>query len=402
MRLGSAFLLMLLAARSCGVQAQAARNEVIVVGPEIGQDVFAILQASFAHDGIALTRVRLGGPCEGRLTEPDVATRVWIRWAPLDTGKPLTLCFQDHCRSAERVLGPFARIDARAREEVITVVESSLAALSQGCPAAADDAKARSPGGGGRADPSSLEQTTNVESLAQSSPSALPAPAPAKAPAPRSQPANTETTARVNIDAPVVPKPSSPPLTAAAADRPTTHADGTSLAIGVSYGWTRWTDAVLAQRLSAMGSYAVHRWPIYIGIEVAYVPRFRAVHDALAIDATGVRVGLQLWISIRLSKRWVLDGQLGTAIESLRLTPAAVTARLLSASRSTSHADPLLVMRLGPALRVYSGVLVGIDMQADASWVGRSYGFTDLGVPGGVFTPDRVRLSVALNARAEL
>ena len=393
------WILIWLAARPPCARAQAAGNEVTVTGDAVSGSAFEVLAGAFGRAGIRLTRAERAPACAGTLTEPSVSARVWISWNPTASAAPLELCFQDRCQSSQRTLGPFAKLDARAREELITVVESGLAALTPDCPQpprleperiaapelAADSGKEvlRAPA---VAAPSRAVQTSRA-----AEPGSRSQPAPHAAPDAPAQPPGASPTAAEGASTPA-PTRAAPAATRAA----------TPLLIGASYGLALWADAVLAHNITAMAAYAVHRLPVYVGIEFGYTPRFRAQSEQLAIDASCIRIALQFSARIPLTERWSIDAQLGPAVEWLRLAPAASTRPLLIASSSTAHADPLLFLRVGPALRVYAGLLVGLEVQMDTTWIQRSYGFVGMDGPETVVTPNRWRLSVALNTRAEI
>jgi hypothetical protein len=146
----------------------------------------------------------------------------------------------------------------------------------------------------------------------------------------------------------------------------------------------------------------VHRQLIYVGIEAGYAPWLRAERDTLALEGGSVHVAASLWSHVTLSEHWSIHAQLGPGIQWLWLTPASTTTRLVTGARSTGHVDPMLYARLGPALQVYESLRVGIDLQLDLAWIQRNFGFASNDGLRPVFEPDRVRMSLALNARAEL
>jgi hypothetical protein len=171
--------------------------------------------------------------------------------------------------------------------------------------------------------------------------------------------------------------------------------------VGASYALAHWGDGVFAQQVAAMVAYPVHAQPVYVGLELGFVPRFRAQRADLAIDASCVRLALQIWARWSLSQSVALDAQLGPAIEWLRLEPAATTTQVVNRT-ATSHGDPLLFVRFGPSLRVLTRLRIGLDVQLDTALIQRSFGFVQSDAAISVFAPDRFRLSLALNARAEL
>jgi hypothetical protein len=151
-----------------------------------------------------------------------------------------------------------------------------------------------------------------------------------------------------------------------------------------------------------MVAYGITPQHIYAGFEVSYTPRFSVPYEDIAITAACVRVAFDLSLSVPLYRSLMLDMQVGPAIEWLSLAPDTNSTSRLNDSRSVSHADPLVFARLGPALRVYAGLVFGLEVQLDAGWMKRSFGFTSGEEQTRVFAPDRTRMSFALNARAEL
>jgi hypothetical protein len=380
-----------------------ARAEVVLSADAVGPDTFGILASAFARDGVALVR---GGPvprCSGTLNEADVYARVWVSWAPrsgadvLNT-QPLQLCFQDHCRSSERGLDAFATLDARAREELITVIESGLEALRATCVDGKPEAEQVA------ASPNRVLEGPHEAEVSGGS-RAVSTPGPEVAPPPRVDRESGPGSSTASAQASAAPDNSvSTPPTAAEIGEPLEKGpEQPRLAFVASYGFTRWTEPVLAQRLSGMVAYAIDsERPVYLGIELSYAPQFHVLEDDLAVYATSVRVAVELMVSWPLYRRLMLVTAIGPAIEWLSLEPDARTTHRIIDPRSTSHGDPLLFARLGPALRVYGNVSVGLDVQLDTAWMAREFGFTSVEGPVRVFAPDRVRLSIALSARAQL
>jgi hypothetical protein len=164
----------------------------------------------------------------------------------------------------------------------------------------------------------------------------------------------------------------------------------------------RWNAQTLSQVVAGLVAYAIHPMPLHIGTEVGYAPALRAEQDDLAIHGTGLRIAVLLGSGLPLSQRFSLDAQVGLAIQWLWLAPSSATANLATGTHSVSHADPALLVRIGPALQLLSALRVGLDFCLDASWVERSYGFVSTAVPVEVFAPDPLRFSLALYARVVL
>lgn len=384
------------------VRAQRRDAEVVVVDGAVSSDVFAVLHGALARDGITLRRAADAAACSGTLNSADdldLRARAWLRWSK----HLVTLCFQDRCQSHERVLGPFRELDARAREEVITVISSGFAALSLSCPAQPPPPEVAAP------------EPVDRSTLAANEPPPTQAATPEAAPE-RVQPRAAE------ADAPLQPAAAAPPqagsrastrleldsLGASPDDSATLQNsdDGPpfqrSVLFAARYGVTRWADGVFAQYVGGGAAYALHRYPIFLGFEVDYAPLFRAGADALAIEVSSLRLAVHLWARWSLSERVVLDAQLGPTLDWLWLAPEAATERQLRAPQSKAHADPALFVRVGPALRLHKALSVGLDLQLDGAFVARSYGFIVEQRQQEIFTPDRFRMSIALHARAEL
>lgn len=366
--------LQLMATCALSVQAQPEAREVVVTSASVDETVFEILHGALARDGIALRRASdSAAPCSRTLTlDSDVDARVWLNVSDA----LVSLCFQDRCQSIERVLGPFPKLDARAREEIIAVIESGLAVLPQSCPAPARTGLAREDAG------------TREPSVAAPAPS-RPAPA-SVVQLPYDTPLEAGSQATANDNRPNV-----------------THGQGDDgpahkLLLGARWGVTRWTSSVLGQYLGGSAAYSVSSQPVFIGLDANYTLPFRSQRDGLAIDARCLRVALQLWGRWSLSKRWVLDAQLGPALDWLWLTPEANTARILQEPRSAAYVDPYVFARVGPAVRVHELLFLGLEAQLDAALNARSYGYLVGQAQRDVFAPDRVRVSVALHARTEL
>lgn len=362
---------------------------VMVISDNVGQEALQIVADALARDGIALARAQAAPVCQGGIAQ--APARVWVRWTPGERST-VVLCFQAACRSAERQLGPFAMLDARAREELITVIESGLEALQHSCASEAADRDAIA-----HRTPSAAESSTHALDL-------QPGP-----PAQEGQPGGLAgSNAAEGGSAPQPPSPLSIPTDLSTTEPSPSAADElveaarARVAFGASLGLQRWTPEVVSQQLSAYAAYAVHRLPAYVGLEFAYTSRFRAQSGELSLDASCVRLALQLWARVKLTESWSLDVRLGPALEWLSLAPEAATARLIEGALSSVHADPLWFARLGPALRVYSALVVGAEAQLDAAWIQRSFGFASAAGPRNVFVPDRIRLSLLVNARVEL
>lgn len=383
--LGCFVLLMLSNPKPASSQPFAA--EVVTSQSSMSSSVFDVLYAAFARDGIAVRRSPEPASCSGALaTDAQVNARVSLQWT-----KPyVTLCFQDHCASSRRELGPFVDLDARAREEIITVIESGLTALQRHCSvgetlgavtASSGDTTPQLSGALTDRSLPDVPEATALPSYEQSSDQAAAA---------SSQLPNVVHTLSAAEEA--------------KRDAHPQHRDYTEqlLLLVARYGIARWSERVLGQYLGAAIAYAVHRYPLFIGIELDYAPPFRALQDELAIDASALRLAFQFSALWRLANNAVLDVQIGPALEWLSLTPAVTSARALRDQRAVAHLDPFLFARAGPALRVYGSFFLGIELQADAAFLGRSYGFLVGEERREVFMPDRFRMSIALQARAEL
>jgi hypothetical protein len=377
-------------------RAQMGAVEVIVAQDTVSFVVFEILHGALSRDGIGLRRSADTAACSGKL-EPsaEVRARVWLQWKK----HVVTLCFQDRCGSSERSLGPFADLDARAREEMITVIESGLDALPFRCP----NVEAQENPTAAATIEAEAVTTLNPETSqpAARSPQAEPQ---ARRKTSESAPANhgatpsaaeTSTSSELpNVVHALAPADGSQNSLAA-------PVEGTLL-LAARYGITRFSNKVVGQYFGGAIAYSVHSQPFFVGLEVDYAPPFRVMQEELAIDASSLRIGLQFWVRWALAQRAVLDLQLGTALDWLSLVPALSGDRMLQDRRTMDHLDPYLFVRAGPALRISQALFVGIGLQLDASFLARSYGFVVGTAQREVFAPDRVRISVALHVRAEL
>jgi hypothetical protein len=404
----------LAAACPCSVLAQA-HVEVILNSDAVGSDALKVLRSAFHRDGFVFLHADTAPGCSGAIAADDVRARVWVTWQrPESRAQVLQLCFQDHCQSTARTIESFARLDAPAREQLITVVESGLAALEATCPLQRSDASILEPAPS--PSPKVSTASDNVEPDAADArplPEAAPDSAAARtetvrAREPTSQnrsesiPSGERAASTASASTPDA-SPGAPP-TAASLPTPSS-ADAAlrpALAFGASYGFTRWTESALAQKITGMVAYGIAPQPIYVGFELSYTPEFSVQNDGLAITSTCVRIAFDLAMSLPLYHNLMLDVHVGPALEWLSSAPATKSTSRLNDSRSVSHADPLVFARLGPALRVYPGIVLGLEFQLDTSWMQRTFGFTSGAEQTAVFAPDRTRLSFALNARAEL
>jgi hypothetical protein len=377
-----------LAAITQGTRAQPEAREVIVTGA-VEADAFEILHRAFANDGIAMRRASTAQGCDHQLgPRSEVDARVWMHAAD----RLVALCFQSQCLYTERVLGPFAKLDARAREELITVIESGLDALALGCaehpvaeeaPAAAISTVPEPSAGVARA----------------SEPPRRAAPRAASARKPAEKPAVT----RVADAEPAPTSSAANPVSPTNVPRIQAEEEALHrLFLVMHYGVTRWSSNVLGQYFGGSFAYSLSADALALAFGADYALPFQANADMLTIEARSLRLTLQLWLRQRLSSNWALDVQLGPAVAWLWIAPETSTARLLSEPRSAVFADPYLSARVGPALRVHKQVFVGLELQLDALLNARSYGFWVDRAPRTVFSPDRMRLSLALHVRTEL
>lgn len=356
------------------VQAQPEAREVVVTSASVDAAVFEILHGALAREAIALRRARQTAADCGRALplDSDVDARVWLH---ISDGL-VSLCFQDRCQSVERVLGPFARLDARAREEIIAVIESGLAVLPESCPTLAQTPVERQDESVGEHTAAKPSPSPNVSDPITKLPYDAPSEAGSQAPA----------------------SDNGPRVTHSRDDDSPSH----QLLLGVRWGITRWTSSVLGQYVGGTAAFSVSSRAVFVGFEASYTLPFRPERDGLAIDAHCLRLALQLWGRWSLSKRWLLDVQLGPALDALWLTPEADTARMLQGPRSAAYVDPYVFVRIGPTVRVHALLFLGVEAQLDAALNPRSYGYLMGLAQRDVFAPDRVRLSVALHARTEL
>jgi hypothetical protein len=400
----------LVAVAPLSVSAQAPRTQVIVTGDAIAVDVWEILQGAFARDGIALSREAIAPDCAGTIASPELRAQVWITWSP---GSSAQLCFQDHCQTTSRTLGPFAKLDARAREALITVIESGLAAMRSACldsdssrvaeralsERAASGATPPAPptaaGGSPAVDGGGVARTASAAPAA-----GLPPKAQAQAGEPE-QGANATQSASESPSGSDKPSDRASSASSGPTDTSSSFA-GPRFSFGASYGFMRWNAQTLTQVVAGLVAYAIHPMPLHVGTEVGYAPALRAEQDDLAIHGTGLRIALLLGSGLQLSQRFSLDAQVGLAIQWLWLAPSSGTANLVTGTRSVSHADPALLVRIGPSLQLLSALRVGLDFCLDASWVERSYGFASTAGSLEVFAPDPLRFSLAIYARVVL
>jgi hypothetical protein len=389
------------------VSAQAPTTQVIVTGDAIAVDVWEILQGAFARDGIALSRQAIAPDCAGTIASPELRAQVWITWSP---GSSAQLCFQDHCQTTSRTLGPFAKLDARAREALITVIDSGLAAMRSACLDSGSSRVAEqaiseraAPGATPPVPPTAAGGSHAVDGGGAAAGLTTANPNP-KA---QAQAGESEQGAHATQPTSESPSGSGEPSDRAspASSGPTDTSSsfvGPRFSFGASYGFMRWNAQTLSQVVAGLVAYAIHPMPLHVGTEVGYAPALRAEQDDLAIHGTGLRIALLLGSGLPLSQRFSLDAQVGLAIQWLWLAPSSATASLVTGPRSVSHADPALLVRIGPSLQLLSALRVGLDFCLDASWVERSYGFVSTAGSLDVFAPDPLRFSLALYARVVL
>jgi hypothetical protein len=384
-------------------------TEVILNSDAVGPDAFEVLHRTFTRDGHTFVRASSAPPCRGAIEEQNVHARVWITWNDVD-GHPvgLHLCFQDRCQSTERELEPIAKLDARAREELIAVVESGIAALLNRCPEEAWAAD-RVPAPGEphvetKPNPRARRSTdrqhspevpasaiTSTERVDESTTSNR-----VESPAPDAQPATPPPTELAPISGSQPSAATDAPVVTDARARP-------AIAFGASYGITRWNDSAVAQHVAGMVAYEIQaQRHVFVGLEVSYTPKFGVRYDDLRFTTTCVRVGFHVSLSWPLYRSLMLDAQLGPAMERLSLAPDSATARRLVDPRSVSHVDPLVSARVGPALRLDPSIVLAVLAQLDTGWMKRDFGFTSGDEARSVFSPDRTRLSIGLYLRAEL
>jgi hypothetical protein len=308
-------------ARSSRACAQAGEREVLIVAPAIAAQDFEVLRAALTRLGASTERAAAASfqcdPSDGTARGPLVmGARVWVFWQPAG---PLQLCFEDALGRHPRTLGPFPELSASAREQLITVIESGLAAAEL---AAAEVAAAES--------------------------------APVAAPA-----------------AVTTPTPAPPKAQAVQPHWP-------SWAVYLGYAGTPWSSDAFAHMVRGSVRARLPSSDLGALFELGYVPALTSERrePTLRARATGFRLGLAGEAQFGLLEQLGIVVALGVALERVSVVPLPVVTTEVQQTRSVAHWDTLFFARVGPTLEIGARLRLGVSVGAELLTVARRYGYS--------------------------
>jgi hypothetical protein len=297
------------AAASAAVAQQTGRVEVEIASDVPAHALRRALASALGANVVERELLSDAAPdCEPREGDAGAAAHVAIRWR---RGQLASVCLAARSRAVQRELGPFAQLDASAREQLVTVVEAVLDALLRPAP---------------------------------ESPAAL---------APKSTAPEAPATPRSALAVSRTPPPRAPtPLRVSHVEN---GHSGSLWSLGVAYKPTFWAPKTVAQSLGAYAARALGE-NLHLALHLVIVPGLSLEREGVDMMATAVQADAMLWASRELGPRFGFDAGLGAGVERL-----AVSARLSPSAQGGFLAEdkarlyPLFTAQIGPRMALMRG-----------------------------------------------
>jgi hypothetical protein len=304
-----------LCAALCLVPTQLRAQTLVVQRTAASEPVLASLRSLALESDLRLS-VADDPPCD-TTTEADAEVHVVLRW---HRAAEIEVCLTRGAALHRRSLGPAAALDANAREQIVTLIESGVQTL--------------------RAD-WSLPDAAKLPPTAASDLTTPTASLPAQRHEDREKPA----------------------IVSQRAD----HASGTFVrwSLGAGYGLA-WLSSGLAQRLAAVGSASFGpTWALAVAL--GYVPWNDRTRESVNMSLRVFEARL-IWLgSVPIRRDLVLQLGAGPSLEH-------VTYRAnIADGRTARYVDILLNTQLGPRLTVTRAVWMGLWLGADLTVIQRDF-----------------------------
>ena len=337
-------------------QAQHERGVEVRVGLGAPRELVASLGAGLRAWNVRVMEQSIESTCTPVVARTDIHASVSLHW---DAGRPMLICFSTQTRSFQRELGPFDSLHARAREEVVTVVEAGLEALTDPEPDAA--AMQAEPGR------DELAPLWDFHDAAWHFPSVPP---------PR-----------------IVGPPAEPGSTQRAV-----------WTLGVGYAPALWDEDVVAQGVSVLATRSIdHAHLFHLGARFAYAPAVHVDRDGVGLVARELQAQLMFALVTPLLPRLLLEMSVAPGLQWLAVDPELLpSGSRIEDLRSETQLGPVLTAQLGPRLAVGSGFLLSAQIGCSAMPHAQPYGYKRNGEFVSVLEVQPIRLSFELGARIRL
>jgi hypothetical protein len=325
-------------------QAQDAPGVEVRVGLEAPpRELIAGLDAGLRAWNVHVTEQPVESSCGPMVARADIRASVSLAW---EEGGLILICFSTQTRSFRRELGPFDSLHARAREELVTIVEAGLEALME------PDAGAM---------------------VGDSSDAAW--------------------------HFPEVPPPRFiwPPTEPVASRR-------AAWTLGVGYAPAFWGEDIVAQGVSALATRSIDaNRLLHVGARFVYAPAVHVDRDGVGLVARELQAELMFALVVPLLSRLSLETSLAPGLKWLAVDPEMLPSGSVYGARSETHLGPGLTVQMGPRLAVASGVLLSAQIGCSAMLQTQRYGYdTRDGDFVSVLEVQPIRLSFELGARIGL
>jgi hypothetical protein len=333
--------------------AQDERGVEVRVGSEAPRELLAGLDAGLRAWKVRVMEEPAESTCAPIAARIDIRASVSLDW---EAGGAMLICFSTQTRSFERELGPFATLHARAREEVVTIVEAGLEALME------PDAGATATTAGWGA----------AASAADFSDAAWHFPG---VPPPH-----------------MVSPPPEPALTRRAA-----------WTLGVAYAPAFWGEDVVAQGVSALATRSLDTAHLFhLGARFVYAPAVHVDRAGAGLVARELQAQVMFALVAPLLPRLLLEVSVAPGLQWLAVDPELLPSGNIDDMRSEVHLGPLLTAQLGPRLAVGSGFVLSAQIGCSAMPQAQRYGYTRDGGFISVLEVQPIRLFFELGARIGL
>jgi hypothetical protein len=358
-RHGCAAGVLVLAMLSSSAPAQAQSEGVEVrIGFEASRELISGLDAGLRAWNVRTSEQWVESTCAPIVARTDIRASVSLNW---ETGGPMLICFSTHTRSFQRELGPFDSLHARAREQVVTIVEAGLEALMEPDAGAMEAEEGRDWAAPQR----------DFRDAAWHFPSVPP---------PR-----------------IVLPPREPVSTREAA-----------WTLGVGYAPAFWDDDIVAQGVSALATRSIDTARLFhLGARFMYAPAVHVDRKGVGLLAREAQAQLMFALVAPVLPWLLLETSVAPGLQWLAVQPEFLPEFLPGESvhdlRSRTHLGPVLTAQLGPRLVVGSGFVLSAQIGCSATPRVQRYGYES---PDGELVPvlevQPIRLSFELGARIGL
>lgn len=308
---------------------------------------------------VAITNEITTTPC---LVIPDALASTRTVTVIVAPDSRVVVCARSGAVARERSIGPVVSLDAAVVEQVATMVEATLDAMTN------------------RDTTRSDADATRTETVGTETQTAPDNEAVAQEDAPVADPLALDPTAAASATTP--PPQAAPDVLADGGVTPADDAlEGFSLTFGVEPIW--WIDRALTAGARVGGQRVIAPPWFWFALDLAYALPFAEQAHGLGADFSTFAVDTRLGYSVPLNATWTFDVAAGPRVEWLFVQPFAVSGSGASAGKSSTIFAAAATVDVGPRVQVASRWFVALRVGAVFVNQPRAFGFT---APDGFVT----------------